>query len=101
MSRWKKGDTSPPLVLECFDGSRRPADFSDADLLQVAARRKGVEVWSKDITARPADGVIEIDITTETAQTGTFYLKAYAEWPDGRKQHYPPADQFVQMIVTD
>jgi hypothetical protein len=100
MSQWKQGDTSPPMVMDCFNGNGQRAPLDDATLVKVKVSQKGNPVWERVVTG-DANGVVTVPLqTSDTATPGTYYVKVYAEWPDGTKQHYPPADQYMTMTVT-
>lgn len=100
MSRWKKGDTQPDMVIDCFDGDRTRAPLDEADLVKVIAYQRGVKKWERDVTPE-AGGIVRMPLQpSDTAVPGTYFIKVYAEWPDGSHQHYPPADEFMKMTVT-
>ena len=99
MSQWKQGDTLPDMVIQCFDDSRSSPDLSDATLT-VTVTHRGDVLWEKEVDG-DADGVVTVPLTPDdTATVGTFFVKVKAVWPDGKQQHYPPADSFMKMTVT-
>jgi hypothetical protein len=101
MSRWKVGDTQPPMIIDCFDGANLRADLSDATLVKVKVTQRGVLKWERTLADRPSDGTLTIPLqASDVATPGTYFVKAYAEWPGGSKQHYPPADDYMTMTVT-
>lgn len=103
MSIWKQGDTRPAMVMDCFDGAGRLADFDDATLVQVRVSQRGVTQWTRDIPSQQISrGVVTMPLQdADTATVGTFYVKVYAEWNEGaQRQHYPPGDKYMTMTVT-
>jgi hypothetical protein len=100
MSLWKQGDTSPPMVIDCFNGNGQRAPLDEADLVKVVVSQRGNLIWERTVTGT-ADGVVTVPLQSgDTDTPGTFYVKAYAEWPDGTRQHYPPGDEYMTMTVT-
>lgn len=102
MSRWKKGDTAPPMRIDCFDGDGRSASFTNATLVQVKVTQGGVTRWTRNVPPSNRQGNrLTVPLQpSDTATPGTYSVKAYVEWDDGTRQHYPPADQYMEMIVT-
>lgn len=100
MSRWKQGDTKPDLVIDCYDGDGRRPALNTASQVKVIARQRGVVKWERTVTG-DANGTIVMPLqSSDTATPGTYYLKVFATWPDGSRQHYPPGDEFMTMTVT-
>lgn len=100
MSQWKQGDTKPDMVIDCFDGSGQRADLTAATLVKVIVTQRGVVQWEREVSG-DANGTVVVELTpTDTAVPGTYYVKVYALWADGSRQHYPPADQYMTMTVT-
>jgi hypothetical protein len=103
MSRWKQGDTKPDLVIDCFDGNGRRPDLTTATEVKVIVSQRGVAKWEREITdpAHLANGTVTVLLQEEDVATpGSFFVKVRAVWPDGTRQHYPPADQYLTMTVT-
>lgn len=102
MSRWKQGDTAPPMVIDCYDQSHAPANLDAATVCKVVVRRNGVLAWERDIPPEDrAGGTVTIPLqASDTATVGTYKAKVYAEWSDGSRQHYPPADEYMTFTVT-
>lgn len=101
MSRWKQGDTKPDMVIDCFDGDGRRPDLTTADQVKVRVTQRGVLRWERDPDSVTEDGVVTVVLQdSDTATVGSFYVKVYAIWPDGSRQHYPPADEYMTMTVT-
>lgn len=100
MSVWKQGDTLPAMTIDCYDAVGARANLSGASVVKVKVSKQGAAVWERN-TNKPADGVVVVPLQpSDTAVPGTYRVKVYAEWPDGSRQHYPPADQFMTMTVT-
>lgn len=100
MSIWKQGDTQPPMVIDCFDGSGKKANLSGATTVTVKVTKGGVLQWER-ATNKPADGVVTVPLQpSDTATPGTYFVKVLAVWPDLSRQHYPPGDQYMTMTVT-
>lgn len=102
MSQWKQGDTLPDMVIDCFDDGGSRANLDDASLVRVIVSQRGVTKWERDIPVEDrANGSIIVPLqASDTATVGTFFVKVYVEWPNGSRQHYPPADRFVRFTVT-
>lgn len=102
MSRWKQGDTAPPMVIDCYDESNVPADLTGAAVCKVVVRRNGALAWERSIPlANRSAGTVTIPLqASDTATVGTYKAKVYAEWSDGSRQHYPPADEYMTFTVT-
>lgn len=100
MSIWKQGDTLPDMTVDCFDGVGERADLSGATEVKVLVSRRGVLLWER-VTNKPTDGAVVVPLqASDTATPGTYFVKVYAEWPDGNHQHYPPGDKYMTMTVT-
>jgi hypothetical protein len=100
MSKWMQGDTKPDMVIECFDGDGRRPDLTTADLVKVIVTKAGVTLWEREVEGTQ-DGTVTVALQdSDTATPGTFYVKVYAIWADGSRQHYPPADSYMTMTVT-
>ena len=100
MSRWKRNDTLPDMVIYCFDDQGRRPDLTVASEVRVITRNRGVPLWEKVVTG-DADGKVSVPLTsTDTGTTGTFAAKVKVTWPNGGVQHYPPADQWLTWTVT-
>lgn len=100
MSRWKQGDTKPDMVIDCFDGDGRPAPLNTATVLKIIVRHMGALKWERAVTGNAQGQIVMPLQNTDTADPGTYKVKVYAEWPDGKRQHYPPADEYLTMTVT-
>lgn len=101
MSRWKQGDTKPDMVIRCFDDAGRPANLSNAATIRVIVVKAGVPQWDREILDRPSDGVVVVPLQpSDVADTGQYRVKIKVVWPDGSIQHYPPADDWMTMLVT-
>ena len=100
MSRWKVGDTKPDMVIDCFDGAGKPAPLNTASSVKVQATQRGVLKWERTVTGTAAGTVTVLLQPSDVTTPGTYFIKVFAEWPDGSKQHYPPADQYMTMTVT-
>ena len=100
MSKWMQGDTKPDMVIECFDGDGRRPDLTAADLVKVIVSQRGEVKWERTVTGTE-NGVVTVELQdSDTATAGTYFVKVYAVWPDGSRQHYPPADTYMTMTVT-
>lgn len=100
MSQWKQGDTRPDMVIDCYDADGRKADLSGTSTLKVVVTQRGSLVWERPITD-VSDGTVTIPLQpADTATPGTYFVKVFAQWPDGTRQHYPPADEYMHMTVT-
>lgn len=100
MSRWMVGDTQPDMVIDCFDAQGLRPDFTQAQILRVEVTQAGVLKWQRNVTG-DANGTIVMPLqTSDTAVPGTYYVKVYAEWADGSRQHYPPASEYMTMTVS-
>lgn len=100
MSVWKQGDTLPAMTIDCYDSSGQRANLSGATVVKVKVYRQGTLVWERPAN-KPADGVVTLPLqSSDTAVVGTYRVKVYAEWSDGSRQHYPPAEQYMTMTVT-
>lgn len=100
MSRWKQGDTKPDMVIECFDGDGRRPDLTTASQVKVTVTQRGVLKWERVVSGTTNGTVTVLLQNSDTATPGTYYVKVYAIWPDGSRQHYPPADDYMTMTVT-
>ena len=100
MSRWKVGDTAPPMVIDCFDASNKRAPLNTASSVKVQVTQRGVLKWERDVTG-DANGTVTVPLqASDVATPGTYFVKVFAQWPDGTRQHYPPGDQYMTMTVT-
>lgn len=102
MSRWKQGDTLPNMVIDCFDDSRSRPDLSDAQEITLLVHKNGALAWQRDVTASGnASGTVDVELQpADVATPGTYHVKVRVVWADGRRQHYPAADQWLTMTVT-
>lgn len=100
MSRWKQGDTKPDMTVDCFEGNGQRAPLQDAATVRVLVSKQGIPVWEREIE-NASNGVVVVPLqASDVAIPGTYFVKVYAEWPDGSRQHYPPADEYMTMTVT-
>lgn len=100
MSVWKQGDTLPNMILDCYDAAGQRANLSGATTVTVKVSKSGVLLWERTVN-KPADGTVNVNLqTSDTAVAGTYYVKVFAVWPDGKRQHYPPGDKYMTMTVT-
>lgn len=100
MSRWKQGDTLPPMVIDTFDGAGLRPNLTTATEVKVIVNNRGVLRWQR-IVPGTANGVVTVPLLpTDTDTVGTFSVKVKVTWPDGKFQHYPPADEWMTMTVT-
>lgn len=100
MSRWKQGDTIPAIVIDCFDGDGRRPQLNTASEVRLKAWQRGTLVINRLVTGDANGMVTEPIQASDTANPGSFKVKVFAQWPDGSRQHYPPADDYMTMTVT-
>lgn len=88
------------MVIDCFDAAGKRANLSGASSVKVKVSKAGALLWERT-TNKPADGVVTVPLqASDTATPGTYFVKVFAEWADGSRQHYPPGDDFMTMTVT-
>ena len=100
MSRWKQGDTQPHMVIDCFDANGARPRLDLASSLKLMVWNQGELVIDRAVTGT-SNGVVDLQLQeSDVAVPGTFKAKVFAQWPDGTKQHYPPADQYMTYTIT-
>lgn len=100
MSVWKQGDTLPDMTMDCFDANGMRADLSGATTVTVKVSKSGILLWERAAN-KPADGTVVLPLqASDTLNPGTFYVKVFAVWPNGKRQHYPPGSKYMTMTVT-
>lgn len=100
MSVWKRGDTQPAMVIDCYESSGQRANLSEATVVTVKVSRRGMPLWSRNVNGT-AGGVVTVPLQSgDTDTVGEFQVKVFAQWPDGSRQHYPPGDRYMTMTVT-
>lgn len=100
MSEWKQGDTQPDMIIDCFDSNGERAPLETATLVKVIVTQAGVLQWEREIVGATNGTVVVPLQASDVATVGTYYVKVYALWGDGSRQHYPPGDKFLRMTVT-
>lgn len=102
MSRWKTGDTQPHMIIDCFDADGSRPNLTEASLVQLRVWKQGALVVDRDVKAyASASGTVDIPLqASDVAAPGSFNAKIFVQWPDGSRQHYPPADKYMAYTVT-
>ena len=103
MSKWKTGDTWPPLEITLTDAGQ-PVDLSTATAIAFHSAPKAPATITINAPMQPADpvnGVVRyLWQPGDLDEAGTFRAEAEVTWADGTIQTFPP-DGYLSYTVAD